>query len=237
MRKPVVRIVLVLSVLTLAGIVALAAAGRHGIVTSQDGRMSHCIAWPIARYTVEGARSRRPHPDRRELEQISVRHLLLLLRIYHHRPPGGFWAMAQSGLQIPFTPTTTMTAKKIQAAVGYVEGPNGVTLSLNADSGGLPGAAIATANVTNLSDYGECCTLATAQGGSGVTVNAGTQYWVVVSTVDAPQPPHSMPGHSTAPTCVRPIRSRRIAQARGVWGASDGLLPGYAVYGPVASWQ
>ncbi len=40
MRKPVVRIVLVLSVLTLAGIVALAAAGHHGIVTSQDGRMT-----------------------------------------------------------------------------------------------------------------------------------------------------------------------------------------------------
>jgi hypothetical protein len=228
MRKPVVRIVLVLSVLTLAGIVALAAAGRHGIVTSQDGRMAIASHGPS-----HVTPSREPGADGLTLIAGNLSKYpygtYFCCYGYTITGPQGFLGYAV-WVAVPFTPTTTMTAKKIQVSVGYVEGPNGVTLSLNADSGCLPGAAIATANVTNLSDYGDCCTLATAQGGSGVTVNAGTQYWVVVSTGSTTTTTFDAWAFNS--TDMRETYAfASYNSSSGGWAASEGLLPGYAVYG------
>lgn len=133
-------------------------------------------------------------------------------------------------IAIPFTPATTMTAKKIEVSVGWGgSGPNGVTLSLNSDASGLPGPAIASVDATNLQDYGLCCQLVSAGGGAGVTVNAGTQYWVVVST-DA-STATTFDAWAFNSTDMRSYAFASYNSTSGVWGASEGLLPGYAVLG------
>lgn len=81
---------------------------------------------------------------------------------------------------MPFTPAADGEVRAIHAAVGWVTGTNGVAISLNADSGGMPGAAIKKGSVTGLPVFGNCCVTASIIGGAPVT--AGTQYWVVVRT-------------------------------------------------------
>lgn len=84
---------------------------------------------------------------------------------------------------MPFTPSDNYTVTAITVAVGYVAGTNGVAITLNADAGGVPGAAIKKGTVTGLPAFGTCCTTVSIGGGaSGAPVTAGTQYWVVVKT-------------------------------------------------------
>lgn len=228
MKKPVVRIALVLSVLTLAGIAALAAAGRHGIVTSQDGRMSiaqrtpsHITPWK--------------EPSEASLTKIAGNlsqypfGTYFCCYGYTITGPQSFLGTAY-WVAVPFTPSAAYSVKKIEASVGFAgDGTNGVTLSLNADAGGIPGAALASGNLTNLSDYGECCTLVVAQGPGGVPVNAGTQYWVVVST--SASTATTFDAWAFNSTDMRSYSFASYNSTTGTWGASDGLLPGYAVYG------
>jgi hypothetical protein len=226
MRKPVVRIVLVLSVLTLAGIVALAAAGHHGIVTSQDGRLSiatqgpsHTTPFvePAGLTTIAGNLSRYPNG------------VFFCCYGYTISGPQSFLGEA-FWIAIPFTPSANITAKKIEVSVGYGgNGTNGVTLSLNSDASGLPGPALATLNATNLSNYGSCCTLVVAHGGSGIPLTGGTQYWVVVSTSSTTV--NTFDAWAFNSTDMRSYPFASYNSKSGVWGASDGLLPGYAVLG------
>lgn len=84
---------------------------------------------------------------------------------------------------MPFTPSANYTVTAINVAVGYVTGTNGVAITLNADAGGVPGAAIKKGTVTGLPSFGSCCATASIGGGAdGAPVTAGTQYWVVVKT-------------------------------------------------------
>ncbi len=87
----------------------------------------------------------------------------------------------QQDVAMPFTPNKNYAVKTITVAVGYVAGTNGVSVSLNADAGGLPGAVIKKASVTGLPVFGTCCVTASI-GAKGSPVTAGTQYWVVVKT-------------------------------------------------------
>jgi hypothetical protein len=88
---------------------------------------------------------------------------------------------ARQDVAMPFTPSNNYAVKAITAAVGYVAGTNAVTISLNADAGGLPGAVLRKATVTGLPAFGGCCVTASI-GGKGTPVTSGTQYWVVVKT-------------------------------------------------------
>lgn len=86
----------------------------------------------------------------------------------------------QQDVAMPFTPAADGTVRAIHAAVGWVTGTNGVAISLHADAGGLPGAALKKGSVTGLPVFGTCCVTASIIGGAPVA--AGTQYWVVVRT-------------------------------------------------------
>jgi hypothetical protein len=88
---------------------------------------------------------------------------------------------AQQDVAMPFTPSNNYAVKTITVAVGYVAGTNGVTVSLNADAGGLPGAVLRKGALTGLPVFGTCCTTVSI-GGKGTPLTAGTQYWVVVKT-------------------------------------------------------
>jgi len=224
-RKPVVSILLVLSALTLAGIASLAAAGRHGIVLSQDGRTvitkqspSHITPFvePVALTTIAGNLSKYPNG--------------VYFCCYGNTISGpnsalgtAYWAA------IPFTPTADTSVRAIEVSVGYIEGANGVTISLNADASGVPGAQIAGGDVLGLQPYGDCCQLAVAKGRGGVPVNAGTQYWVVVST--SSNLSTAFDAWAFNSTDMRALPIAFYSSSSGVWGASQSLLPGYAVLG------
>jgi len=89
-----------------------------------------------------------------------------------------FWQAAA------FTPADDATISRIAVAVGFVQGVNGLVLSINADSSGAPGAAIQSWDLSNLPTFGDCCVV-DLQKNAGVPVTGGTQYWIVVSTNDS----------------------------------------------------
>ena len=227
MKKPAVRIALVLSVLALAGMAALAAGGHHGIVTSQDGRLSmvkpgatHVKPWnePSGATEIAGNLSRYPYG------------VYFCCYGYTISGPQSFLGEAYWAA-VPFTPSANYNVTKVEASVAWGEsGPNGVTLSLNNDANGVPGTAIVSDNASNLGDFGDCCTLVVGQGSPGVPVNAGTQYWVVISTSAATATTFdAWAFNSTDMRETYPLAFYNSGS--GTWSASTGLLPGYAVYG------
>jgi hypothetical protein len=87
----------------------------------------------------------------------------------------------------PFTPQRNFNLVLITVAMLTASGPNGVTLSLNQDSAGKPGAAIMTWNLVNLPAFPGCCVLDLAPLKQTVLVEKGVQYWVVASTSETTQ--------------------------------------------------
>jgi len=84
---------------------------------------------------------------------------------------------------MPFTPKTNATVTKIEVSAGRQGGGTaGFELGLYADDNGVPGNLIKGAHVSNLPSYGECCAVATVSDPAGISVTAGTQYWVAVTT-------------------------------------------------------
>jgi hypothetical protein len=81
-----------------------------------------------------------------------------------------------------FTPTSAATVTKVVVSIGYLSGTDtSVILSLNADNGGIPGTALEQWTVSKLGEAGTCCTVQ-SKNGSGISLTAGQQYWIVVST-------------------------------------------------------
>ncbi len=82
-----------------------------------------------------------------------------------------------------FTPSGNFTLSQIDVAIGHVSGTNSVMLSLNSDSGGLPGGAIESWTLTSLPQFGMAGIFETVTPVSSVTLTSGTQYWVVASPI------------------------------------------------------
>lgn len=82
---------------------------------------------------------------------------------------------------VPFTPDHNYSVKAINLALGHISGVNGVSVSLNADNAGAPGAVLKKGRITGLPRFGTCCTIVSLAI-SGTPVTAGVQYWVVVKT-------------------------------------------------------
>ena len=84
---------------------------------------------------------------------------------------------------IPFQPASSAKATQIKIALSYFgSGTNAATVSLNADSGGVPGTALQTWELTNLPLFGSCCTLQTLNSKTGIKLTNGTTYWLVAQT-------------------------------------------------------
>jgi hypothetical protein len=79
-----------------------------------------------------------------------------------------------------FTPTAQHVVQVIEVGVTYVQGTNGIVVSLNEDNNGVPGNRLGAQTFTNLPVFGSCCTLQIARQ-PGILVKANTQYWVVVA--------------------------------------------------------
>jgi hypothetical protein len=88
-------------------------------------------------------------------------------------------------LAVAFTPTADHVVTMIEVAVSLLDGADHLALSLNSDANGLPGASIKGWHLRSLPAVGSCCTLGVGKDGAGIPVTAGTQYWIVLSTVGA----------------------------------------------------
>ncbi len=81
-----------------------------------------------------------------------------------------------------FTPASTYIVLRIDAAITYLQGTNGMKLILAEDNGGVPGKIIYVASFSNLPDFGTCCTVQTAKltptKTSYVGLKAGQPYWM-----------------------------------------------------------
>jgi hypothetical protein len=93
-------------------------------------------------------------------------------------------------LAAAFTPSASASATEIELAAvtpslpGYGDG--GFSLSVNADDKGVPGKALITAQLPGLPPSPPlCCTLVIGKDPSGLSLKAGTQYWVVISGANA----------------------------------------------------
>lgn len=139
---------------------------------------------------------------------------------------------------VPFTPAANMTVKEMEASVVWAEGTNAVVMSLNSDSGGLPGKPLHTWNVKNLATIGTCCQLATVKSLTGIAVTKGTQYWLVVKTnandanIFAAWEVNStdMRSHPFASYCDDSKQGNCNGNSKK-WVPVSGLLPGFAVLG------
>ena len=130
---------------------------------------------------------------------------------------------------VPFTPATNVTVIEIQAALAWdgLTTPNHATLSIAEDASGLPGAMIKTLHVSGMPLFGQCCHLAVAKDNAGISLTAGTQYWLVAGT--GSKDLHFEGGWNFNTT---DMRSFGYAQNfGGTWFALNFIEPGFAVLG------
>jgi hypothetical protein len=91
--------------------------------------------------------------------------------------------LGEQWIAAAFKPTADHTVTTITVAAGYTQGAtNGVVLALYSDSNGKPGKSLKSWSLSNLPNFGVCCTLVTGTTTSGIAVSAGKQYWVVLKT-------------------------------------------------------
>ncbi|MGH6889961.1 MAG: choice-of-anchor R domain-containing protein [Rhizomicrobium sp.] len=92
-------------------------------------------------------------------------------------PGNSEWWMAGA-----FTPSANHTVTRIEVAAGHILGPNSITLSIAQDAGGVPGTVLKSWVVRRLPTFGGCCTLIVQADRTGVSVAAGRQYWIMLTT-------------------------------------------------------
>ena len=91
-------------------------------------------------------------------------------------------------LAYSFVPTADHMITQVQLGVTWVQGPNGVILSITADNpNGGPGQPFKSVRLPNLPVFGTCCTLQTVNLTAPIAVTAGTKYWLLVRTPEQNQ--------------------------------------------------
>jgi len=81
-----------------------------------------------------------------------------------------------------FQVTTGGSVGEIDIAIGLVVAPDSFYVDVDADNNGKPGAVLASfSNLnSNGNNFGSCCNFTSITGISGLSLNAGTNYWLVV---------------------------------------------------------
>lgn len=169
------------AVLTLAGSTALA-AGQEPVTVRMNGITM--LAGPAIRPFTQ--------PPAQEPGFVAIFDNLLPKKTY---PDGTYFCCLATAIAGPdngydpqqwwaeaFTPSINATVTKIEVAITYMLGTNGVNIGLYSDANGVPGTALVSQDVSNLPSFGGCCATMALKDKEGIAVAAGTQYWVVLST-------------------------------------------------------
>jgi len=89
---------------------------------------------------------------------------------------GQYFALAEG-----FVASANAKANEVQVAVSWTHGTNAVNVGLYNDAGGLPGTVLAQQQATGLPSFGSCCDSVTVTFKHKVALEAGAQYWIVVT--------------------------------------------------------
>jgi hypothetical protein len=134
------------------------------------------------------------------------------------------WTISKDqSVAMPFQGIDGKNATRAMVAVGLSIGTNAIALSINEDSGGLPGDAIQSFVLTGLPAFGACCKVRAAN--TSIPLAAGQQYWVVVA-----------PGDETTNAAWNLNNTDQTPQPfafteDGVWMLANDILSAYAVRG------
>jgi PEP-CTERM motif-containing protein len=80
-----------------------------------------------------------------------------------------------------FEVTTSGNVFQIDIGIGYVEGVNSFYVDIDKDNAGQPGAVLASfTGLSSSTNFGGCCGLVTISNISGLSLSAGTEYWMVI---------------------------------------------------------
>jgi hypothetical protein len=172
------KTLLTITVLVLASLTAFGAS-KDGIALSKDGRMTIS--------TVPAQKATRNAVNDEGLVTIFD-------NIGTDYPNGAYWCclgytvtgrnaisnFAELWEGAAFTPTAAAHVTTVEVALSYESGTNAFVVGLYTDASGLPGTALKMWNVSNLPAFGSCCVFVTETDPAGISVEANTQYWIVV---------------------------------------------------------
>jgi hypothetical protein len=85
----------------------------------------------------------------------------------------------------PFTPSKNTVLKEIDVPVSYDAGTNRFVVNLYADGKKVPGTLLKSWIVRNLPETDSCCTFTVVKDSAGVSLKAGKQYWLGLTTMDS----------------------------------------------------
>ncbi len=80
---------------------------------------------------------------------------------------------------VSFTPSADVTAGRVEAAVGYIEGTSTFTLAIYSDNSGVPGKELWSGVAKKLEPFGDCCEIDKVAIEGGLKLKGGTLYWLV----------------------------------------------------------
>lgn len=183
MKKTLVLSASFMAVLAMASL-TLKASGNHNYDYSSDGKLVRVVNPSSATTPAQAVDSK----FTLVAGNISAYPLASFFSIFGNTiAQGGSNFPFQTWVANPFTPTANANLAAIQVAVGRLgSGTSGFEVGLYNDASGIPGTLIKSVHIpgSKVPAYGQCCVLDTA-GFSGVSVTAGTQYWVAVTTTSS----------------------------------------------------
>lgn len=135
----------------------------------------------------------------------------------------GYTISSDQSVAMPFQGVAGVNATKVVVAAGHFFGTNAVALSINEDSGGLPGDAIQSFVLSGLPVFGSCCKVKAAN--TSIPLAAGQQYWVVVAPAD--ETTEAAWNLNITNQTPQPFA---FTDENGVWMHANDILSAYAVH-------
>jgi hypothetical protein len=166
-----------------------------GSVYAQDVKVAHTTATPQS----QNVRPQAPPPS----AVVLYTNLNTSDATDEYNDAGGYYVLGpdnttsegylESWISVAFTVTASgETATEIEAPIGdYVASTDGgsFTLAIYSDTGaGAPNVSLGSGTAMSGANFNTCCTLARAALSPTVPLTAGTQYWVVATSIDATNP-------------------------------------------------